>query len=262
MATTNQGDAERLTDANFPIPKAISKNQLQDLLEAHGFSTAETAELSARIDGLVDEYSSHMKEVRRRRSAADDKRNLKDAIKKINGAIRHLKSCGPVARQITRHNASSLGEMLSVSWLRGKFPNEDALPPRAFAAGDRRHRSGVRRGRLREEPVYIEEHTSEARYYFAREQNLSMVSAVLSEINNSLDEALHKSKSPGGRPRCEIRHSFLIGLVLMWKQTLRDPHNLQPFLAFCEHVFEYIGWPLAGIKRAIDKALADPTASL
>jgi hypothetical protein len=253
MSTTKQ--RKRLTDAEFPIPKAIPRNELCDLLEAHDFTSTETIALAARLDEIIFEYSSHMNKTRRRKSASDDKKNLKDSIKKINDAVWHLKSCGPVGRQIAQYGTSSLGEMLNVSWLREKFPDEDGLPARAFPSRDGRHMRSEVRHRLREEPVYIEEHTREARFYFAREHNLSLVGAVLSEINSSLDEALQKSKGPGGRDRCEFRHYFLINLALAWKQAGRDPHKSGSFLAFCEHVFDYIGWPPAGIKRAIDKAL-------
>jgi hypothetical protein len=252
MSATKQGKTGRLTDANFPIPKAIPKTALQELLEAHGFASAETTALSERLGWLIDEYSSRIKKVRRRRSTSDDKKDLKDSIKKINDAIRHIRNCGPVGRLITQHSLSSLGEMLSVSWLHEKFPNDGDLLTGAVASRGR--------SRLREQRVYIEEHTSEARYYFAQKQNLPLVGAVLSEINKCLDRAFQKSKGSGGRSRCEFRHYFLINLALTWKQAGRDPHHQEPFLAFCEHVFEYIGWPLAGIKRAIDKALADPAA--
>ena len=94
MSVTKQGKTGRLTDANFPIPKAIPKAALQELLETHGFAPAETTTvLSERLGWLIDEYSSGMKKARRRRSASHDKKDLKDSIKKINDAIRHIRNC-------------------------------------------------------------------------------------------------------------------------------------------------------------------------
>jgi hypothetical protein len=113
-------------------------------------------------------------------------------------------------------------------------------------------------------PAHDVEGTREARYYFAKEHNLFLVGAVLREIQKSLDEALRLSKSPGGRIPCTFRHWFIINLAAKWKEMGRDPRSSGPFAFpdFCEHVFEAIDWPLAGIRRAIDKALADLPAGL
>ncbi len=253
-----------LKDLDFPAPSKIPRVAMRELLEAHGFAASEMNLMAAHLEALVAEYSSHMTQKRGQRPAGDDKKNIKQSVKKISEAIWYLKGCGPIGRQMTRSSASSLGEMLTVSWLREAFPDADDLPSKQFpeAGAARAIRSTPLR--LRQKPVYVEERTREARYYFAKEHNLFLVGAVLREIQKSLDEALRLSKSPGGRIPCTFRHWFIINLAAKWKEMGRDPRSSGPFAFpdFCEHVFEAIDWPLAGIRRAIDKALADLPAGL
>jgi hypothetical protein len=264
LSSSKQRKADVLKDSDFPIPNKVSRIALQELLEAHGFTVAETIVMSARLDALVEEYSTHMREQHGLRPAIDDKKNLKESVKKISDAIWHLNGCGPIGRQIARSGTSSLGEMLTVSWLRNAFPDADDLPSRESpdAGGIRTISARSTPVRLRSKPVYIEERTREARYYFAREHSLSLIGAVLREIESSLNEALRLSKSPGGRNPCKFRHYFIINLAVIWKEIGRDIRGTGPFAfpQFCEHIFEAIGWRVDGIKRAIDKALADPVA--
>jgi hypothetical protein len=252
---------KRLTDAHFPAPKQLSDSELVEVLEAHGFDDDQIKRMSLFLKTSINLLDSDMKSARRRKTRKADLNNLKASAKKIHDAIWHLQRCGFYGRQMARGSLAPLGEMFAVSWLREAFPDADSLPSREYpdAVGARTH--PVREGpRFRGNPVYIEERTREARYHFARKQNLSLVSAALNEIKKSLDGTLQSGKK--GREPCMFRHVFLINLALGWKGFGRDPHGQEQFgfRDFCEHIFESIEWPLVGIKRAIDKALTDHRA--
>ena len=248
----------RLTDACFPPPRQIPKTKLQEILEAHGFENGEIKRMTSFLESLVEIYHSDIKAARHRKTRRADRSNLKVAAKKIAEAIWRLNACGLHGREMAESSLSSLGEMFAVSWLREAFPDDDGLPAISYPVS-RSPRAPVRR--LWGELEYIEEHTREARHHFAREHNLSLISAALNEIEKSLRASVNKGR--GGRNPCLFRHVFLINLALGWRGIGRDPHRTGPFEfpVFCDHIFEKIGWPRGGIKRAIDKALTDPRAA-
>jgi hypothetical protein len=253
----------RLTDAHFPVPARPSDEALRELLEPHGFEGDQIKRMVRFLRSLIDRFVVDMKSANRRKTRKADRRNLEVSANKINDVIWHLNACGFYGREMAEDGLAPLGEMFAVSWLREAFPDADNLPSREhLSAGDAR--TPVRltpvRGRLRRDPVYIEERTREARYYFAREQNLSLVNAALSEILKSLNDTLRRRQK--GREPCTFREAFLLNLARAWKGIGRDPHTRGPFgfCEFCEDIFEKIGWPIGGIRRAIDKALADRRA--
>jgi hypothetical protein len=243
--------ANTVRDVDLNIPKDIQEREMQALFEAYGLETNQQLKMASLLKDLIHEFGNEINNIRRRRTRADDRKNLTHAIERLSEAQRYLKACGPIGQTITRKNISYLGEMFSAGWIRQAFP-EFELPKETYEAVNSRSRMIPR-----VEQVYVEEHTLQERYLFARRQNISLVSAVLGEIQQSLKEALQQGKGRGGRSKAEVRHYFIMNLAEFWKQIGRDPWATGEFRQFSEHVLNYVGWPTSGLRATINKALAD-----
>lgn len=245
--------AKTVRDVDLGIPKAIPQRDMEALFEAHGLTASQQTQTEAFLRKLIHEFGNEITKVRRRRTRADDRKKLKHAIERLSEAQRYLKTCGPIGQTIVRNNISHLGEMFSSSWTRQTFPKFE-FPKQTYASVNPRSRTSPR-----EERVHIEEHTLQYRRQFARSQNISLVSAALGEIHNSLEEALRRGKKRGGRNKAELRPCFIMNLADFWKQIGRDPWATGSFQfpQFCEHVLNYVGWPTTGLRATISKALAN-----
>jgi hypothetical protein len=292
MSTTKHASNQRLTDADFPKPQHISDDKLNAFFDGYGFDTGQASRMSSQLKYLVNEYSEFMTAVKDRKTRIDDLANLAASLREIEDAIYHLKACGPVGQGIARNSVYSLGKMFSVLWLCEAFPNDDDLPQPEFPTAGRRGRTPTRtpmrtekfyieehtqearapndddlpqpefptagrpgRTPMRTEKFYIEEHTQEARARFAQARNLLLIIAALKQFKEAIEAALLSGKKPGRDP-CKYRHYFIIDLAVCWEKIGYDAASSN-FLDFCKYVFEEIGWPRGGLKRAKDKALAD-----
>jgi hypothetical protein len=244
---------KRLRDADFPIPQHISDDKLNAFFEGYGFGAARANRMSSWLKDLVDEYSKFMTDARGQKTRIDDLANLAASLEEIERAIFHLKACGPVGRGIARNGVHSLGKMFSVLWLIETFPNDDDLPQPEFPTAGRPGRTT--RTPMRVEKFHIEEHTQEARARFAQARNLTLMIAALDQFEQALKAALRSAKRSGRDP-CVYRHSFIVDLAICWQKIGYNAASSN-FLDFCQYVFEEIGWPTDGLKRAKDKALAD-----
>jgi hypothetical protein len=244
--------AKPVRDLDLNVPKVIQEKDLQELFEAYGLTPSQQTKMAAFLKELIRECGNEITKVQRRRTRAGDRKNLTRAIKRLSEAQRYLKACGPIGETIVRNNISHLGEMLSAGWIRQAFP-KFALRKERYEAVNPRSRLTASRG----EQVYVEEHTLQDRRLFARSKNISLVSAVLGEVHQSLEEALSRGKRRGGRNKAELRSFFIMNLAEVWKQIGRDPWSTGGFQfpQFIEHVLKYVGWPTSGLRATIQKAL-------
>ncbi|WP_182869567.1 hypothetical protein [Bradyrhizobium diazoefficiens] len=224
---------------------------MQALFESYGFTSNEKAEVAVFLKTLIDEFRNEMTGIRERRTRAHDRKNLKRAIKYMSDAKYHLDACGLIGRTIARDSISDLGQMLTAGWICRASPKFE-LPKESYNITSRG------RGSPRAERVYIEEHTLQHRRLFARSESLPLVSAVLREIQSSLDEALRRDANRGGRREAVFRYYFVLKLAELWKRIGRDPRPAGPFRfsQFSEDVLGYIGWPTSGLRPQIRKAVA------
>jgi hypothetical protein len=243
--------AKTVRDLDLSIPKPIQQNDLMALFEAYGMTPAQRTQMAASLNDLINVFGTEVTKVQQRRTRADDRKNLAHAIERLSEAQWYLEACGPIGQTIVRNNISKLGEMFSAGWIRREFP-EFALSKETYEAPPR-----SRMSRSRGEQVYVEEHSLQERCLFARLQNISLVSAALGEIHQSLEEALRSGKQRGGRNKAELRYYFIMNLAEFWKQIGRDPWATGEFQfpQFCEHVLNYSGWPTSGLRATIRKAL-------
>jgi hypothetical protein len=237
------------------IPKDIQEKELQALFEAYGLETNQRLKMASLLKNLIGEFENEIKKIRKRRTRSDDRKNLRHAIERLSESQRYSKACGPIGQTIIINNISHVGEMLSAGWIRQAFPEFFELPKETCKAVNSRSRLTPRYG----EQVYVEEHTVQDRRLFARSQNKYLISAVLEEIQQSLEKALRQSKELGGRRKAEIRHYFIMNLAEFWRQIGRDPGATGAFQfpQFCEDVVKYVGWPASGLRATIRKALKD-----
>jgi hypothetical protein len=242
-------------DVDLNIPKDIQEEQLQALFDAYGLETNQRLKMASLLKDLIDVFGIQIKKIRNRRTRSDDRKNLGNAIERLSEAHRYLKACGPIGQTIILNNISHVGEMLSAGWMRQAFPELFELPKETYKAISSKSRLTPKYG----EQVYVEEHTVQHRRLFARSLHISLVSAVLDEIKQSLERALRRSKELGGRRKAEIRHVFIMNLAEFWRRIGRDPMATGAFQfpQFCENVIEYVGWPASGLRAAIRKALED-----
>lgn len=218
-------------DLDLPVPKQIQEEQLKDLFEAYDLDPKQRLEMTSQLKDLINAIGSSIKRIREQHTRSDDRKNLRHAIERLSEAQRSLKACGPIGQTIIINNISHFGEMLSAGWMRQAFPE------------------------LIEHP----KHTVQNRRLFARSLHISLVSAVLEGIQQSLERALRQSKELGGRRKAQIRHVFIMNLAVFWGRIGRDPMATGAFQfpQFCENVIEYVGWPASGLRATTRKALKD-----
>lgn len=244
--------AKTVRDLDLGVPRVIQRSDMQALSEEYGLTPSQQSQMAAFLTDLINEFRNEITNIQQRRTRADDRKSLARAIERLSEAQWYLRACGPIGQTIVRNNISHLGEMLSSSWIRQAFP-KFGFPKQTFDTVSPRNRPSPRG-----EQVYIEERTLQYRRNLARTQNISLVSAVLREIHQSLEEALRQGKRRGGRTRAELRYYFIMNLAELWKQIGRDPWAAGSFQfsQFSEDVLFYVGWPTTGLRATISKALA------
>jgi hypothetical protein len=251
---SSKKSTQPVRDVDLNIPKNIQEDELQALFEAYGLTTNQRLKMAFLLKNRIDYFGKQIKQLRKRRTRADDRKNLRHTVKKLLEAQHYLKACGPIGQTIIRNNISHLGEMFSAGWIRQAFP-EFELPKETYKAVNSRSRLTPRHG----EQVFVEEHTVQDRHFLARSQNISLVSAALGAIQQSLEAALRQGKERGGRRKAELRHYFIMDLAESWKQIGRDPWatGAFEFPQFSEAVLDCVGWPTSGLRAMIRKALED-----
>ncbi|MCP1746471.1 hypothetical protein ABIF65_008562 [Bradyrhizobium japonicum] len=245
------GVAKTVRDVDLSPPRAIRDHDFLALSGSYGLTSTKQAQVEVFLKMLIDEFRIEVAKIRKQRTRADDRKNLKRAIECLSNAKFHLDACGRIGRTITRDSISDLGQMLTAGWISRASP-KFGLPKQSYNIASRG------RELPRAERVYIEEHTLQHRRLFARSENISLVSAVLREIQSSLDEALRRGTNRGGRREAVFRYYFMLNLAEVWKQIGRDPRTAGAFQfpQFCEDVLVYIGWPTSGLRAIIRKAVA------
>ncbi|WP_441232777.1 hypothetical protein [Bradyrhizobium sp. 1200_D9_N1_1] len=224
---------------------------MQALFEAYGLTSTEQDQVAVFLKTLIDEFKNEMTRIRGQRTRDDDRKHLTRAKDYLSKAKYYLDACGLIGRTMTRDSISDLGQMLTAGWISHASP-KFGLPKESYNIASRG------RELPRAERVYIEEHTLQHRRLFARSENISLVSAVLREIQSSLDEALRRGTNRGGRREAVFRYYFVLNLAEVWKQigrVLRTAGDFQ-FPQFCEDVLGYIGWPTSGLRAIVRKAVA------
>jgi hypothetical protein len=239
-----------LTSENFGPPQRISVDHMRELIEGYGISNTTGAVVIGFLNELVALHQDDIKKAHRL-NRGDIRKELAGAANWLKHAAKRISNSGILGTDIIRHAApSQLSSMFSEVWLNDLLPGNALLPTRSERGSRTRIRS-----RLAEETEF-----AEASYYLMRAEGPQIIGAALSQISAALNEALDASRKKGGRKVNLYRHLFLLNLAVLWEEKLgRDCRSSegQTFKHFCEDIFGYVNWPTDGIKRAIDKAVAD-----
>jgi hypothetical protein len=239
-------------DADVPSPKNIDPKDMQAIFEVYEVPFHKQPQMREALNLIITKCRQELQGGLRQRSRKDDRKNLLNSIKQLRDAQAYLDACGTIGRGIASKGVKSLGTMLSYSWLRKTFPTEEHIWPSENAKSRLLPRTLVTQ-------LDIEQRTLEARFWLAKKRNILLISAVLAEIQRSLEGALIASREGGGRKPSLYRHYFIRRLAYVWVEAGRDIAAPGPFhfQQFCEHIFEYIGWQTSGLRPAIRKAVAD-----
>jgi hypothetical protein len=194
----------------------------------------------------------------------------KDRLQKVRAAIG--KARGEMASQIgqagdrgVRSAGRMLAPMVTARWLREQFPRDGLTPARRHVF---EMTYGVPRGPMPSRPeqrratqLDIEEDSLHARVRFGEERAIDLLSAILAVIDDALGEALSLFPllpgARGGRRALTQRQYLMANLASCWEGLGRRP-TVGPnsdFTAFCEAIFEAIGWPIGGVEAAVPDAL-------
>jgi hypothetical protein len=107
--------------------------------------------------------------------------------------------------------------------------------------------------------VDVDDLSLDQRIFFARRRSRELILAILAETAEALDVARrHIAEAPDGRKPLEIRKYLMANLAELWRDLGNRPTSgmRSQFGAFCESVFEALGWPTEGVNAALSDAIA------
>jgi hypothetical protein len=223
------------------------------LLRISGEGRTIVSELLGEITGA---FGEQIERRRREPSRREDRQRLERLRREIVNAQHFLKRpTGPAGRVAFRAAGRMLGPLISASWLRARFPGEPLTPvPNYWPNDDFRDD-----GRDPARSIEIDDLSLQDRIRFAETQAPRVLSAILDHLIKSIDQAYGRIVHlPGGRKPLEIRRFMLAALAELWHRIGRRPTTgaRSQFGAFCEAIFEAMGWPTDGVNPALGDAIA------
>lgn len=211
-------------------------------------------DMRRRFDEIVHEYATKIRGERLRLDRQADQDWLRDALTATQRARAALPSRPGEAAEVPLKVAGALlGPVVSASWLGEKFPGFGNL---LLAQNSDR---GSPEWKPWRPPA--DDPSAMARAEFIGRETVPVLSALLAEVELVLKIAdgmlplLPGGK--GGRRRLMHRRYMIANLAKCWRSLGRRPTSgpNSSFTAFCEAVFESIGWPTDGLQAAVPDAL-------
>jgi len=230
--------------ADLPPPRRVSDEDFDALCVTFDVERDERQALRQQLDNIVDVFASRLLEERRRPDRQGDRDWLSDALKATQKARAALPSRpGKAAEHPVRVGGALLNPVITVSWLVEKFPAFGELLAK------------------REEWKPGNDVSATIRAEFIDRETLPVLSALLGEVELVLQVAVNllplMPGGKGGRQRLTHRAHMIANLTQCWRSLGRTPTSgpNSPFTAFCEAVFDAIGWPTEGVEAAVPDAL-------
>ena len=186
-----------------------------------------------------------------------DRLSIERAEREIRSAIRLLNQAkGLAAQSGLRTGVGRLGSLVSASWMRQRFPNDGHTPecttgPMTTTRAGRQHEVPLR-------PVDVDDLSLNERIFFAKRRGRDLTVAILAEIVEELEDAhRHIVQLPNGRKPLEYRNYLMAALAELWRRLGKtaDSGMRSKFGAFCEAIFEALGWPTEGVNAALPDAI-------
>jgi hypothetical protein len=188
------------------------------------------------------------------KKAADrrgDRDRISNMLARIEDARRQLRGMSIDGRSAVRSTAERLADILSGDWLGHHFPGE------AFSKPTPGGRPPMR------QPAHVttDEDVAFFNYQLIRDRAPETLNALLRDLEIALASALTSLDSGpgarGGRQPLAHRHLVILNRANIWQRLGKKPVGTQgsDFAAFCEAIFEAMGWPTGGLDDAIPDAL-------
>ncbi len=255
-----QSKSETFRDADQPFPKAISLQGLKAFFDDYNFNEAAREKVSSSLQQIITGYAKHMRSVREGRSHSDDRENLKVIAKLLSEARKQMESLGPLGKRMVREESTVIGNVISAGWVHDTFFGEALVPDRQVYGRP----AGTRPG-PRDEMVYVEEHTIDARRGAARNKSTQLMAALLAELEDVLHKTVSANRKKGGRNPTPLRTDFIINLAKCLQDAGFDPLDRNSrsiraseiMIQFSAEIFEQINWSNQGLVSAAHKAVAE-----
>jgi hypothetical protein len=219
--------------------------------------------LRENLDGLVAVFADEIRANRLQPTQQADTDHIKKAWKSVTRARAEIaRATGPAARLAFRASGRRIGSLVAASWLRRRFPDDRLTPnPYYWPRDDNDHGPSPFGMRT---PVEADDISLAERIFFAERRTMPVMVAILDDIGAALKSAQTRIVAPppekqgsGGRKPLITRRYGLVNLAEFWCELGRRPTTgrTSKYGAFCEMVFDGIGWPTTGVNAALADAI-------
>jgi hypothetical protein len=235
--------------ADLPPPRRASDEDFDAICATFKIDRSERGGLRRRLDEIADEFAANIRGERLRPDPQADFARLHRILKAIRKARLELAApMGGAAERGLRTAAPSLQSMVTAGWFLAQLPREDEMPRIMSETSDTQHEA--------------EREMRPRIIGFARERPVDFLSAILADVEMTLLVGARLvvllPGARGGRKPLTQRKYLLANLATCWDAVGRQPTSgpNSQFTAFCEAVFEAIGWPTTGVEAAVPDALS------
>jgi len=244
--------------ADLSPPRKIDNADFEAICGTFKIVESQHREAREFLDEIVTVFADAIAKQRALPGRRDDRLAIQRAVREIRSAADWLnRAKGTAARTGLRATGGRIGPLVSASWLRWRFPGDAHAPDVYYWPQDAR--SGRSPARVPARPVDVDDLSLDQRIFFATHRNRELISAILAETAEALDNARqHIVEAPDGRKPLEYRKYLMAALAELWRRLGNRPTSgmRSKFGAFCESVFEAIGWPTEGVNAALSDAIA------
>lgn len=248
----------RLTAADFKAPRQISDEDFDTICRVSAIPRDKRAMVREFLDDAVTGFAEAMTTELALPSRKADGLAIKRAIANLRKAQHSLKrSAGPAGVRGLRAAGRHIAPALSVSWMQRHFPEDRAAPDAILWPPDDRSDRDRFGGRAPLRPTDTDALSEHQRIEFMGARGNVAIAVLLGDIADALNDGRRAIvQLPDGQKPLEHRAYMLAALAELWHRLDRRPTSgNSQFGAFCEAVFEPIGWPTEGVNAALPDAI-------
>lgn len=231
--------------ADLPPPRRVSDDDFDAICATFKVDRGKQDYMRRHLNEIVDEIAAKVRGKRLRPDRQADRERLRRIHEMIQKARAELESpMGGSAEFGLQCGVPTLVPIVTAHWFRGRLSGVIPTEEEIF-----------------KDPREVEREMFPLAHDFARERPAEFLSAVLEEVEAALMIARSflgwVPGARGGRRPLTQRRYLIVNLAICWKALGKVPTSgpNSQFTAFCEAVFEAIGWPTTGVEAAIPDAL-------
>jgi hypothetical protein len=176
-----------------------------------------------------------------------------DRLRKAESLLKQIK--GPAGRRALRLAGRQIAPAVSDAWMKRRFPNDFEAPSEVSPPAG----SGAFRPSPRDSDWLSEAENRLLDYridFMKRRGGAALAKLIADEIRALEDGRRLVVALPVGRKPLIHRAYMLAALAQLWRRLGRPPTSGNSrFGAFCEVVFDTIGWPTEGVNSALASAI-------